>query len=152
MDLIHILKYVYDTKDDSLILQPISNVNQLNLFCYVDAPYRIHPDSKSHTGYTLSFGNVVGSFYAKSIKKSHVSTSSAHAECRALYSAIQDIIFVIIHICHELKINLQLPAIVFEDNEPVVKLTTTTSTGLRKCKHFQMLTSRLREYYCLLHL
>jgi hypothetical protein len=41
--------------------------------------------------------------------------------------------------------NLQLPAIVFEDNEPVVKLTTTTSTGLRKCKHFQMLIAFIKE-------
>jgi hypothetical protein len=49
MDLIHILKYLYDTKNQSLILQPISNLNALTLYCYVDASYLIHSDSKSIT-------------------------------------------------------------------------------------------------------
>jgi hypothetical protein len=143
-DLLHILKYVHDTKELSLILKPASNVNNsIQLYCYVDASYLVHPDSKSHTGYSLSFGTT-GTFYAKSLKQTQVATSSTHAESRALYTAIQDIIFII-DLCKDIKVNLQLPAIVFEDNEPVVNLSTTNSTGLRKCKHFQMLTAFIRE-------
>lgn len=40
---------------------------------------------------------------------------------------------------------MKLPAIIFEDNEPVVRMTTTTFMGLRKCKHFQILTAYIKE-------
>jgi hypothetical protein len=109
----------------------------------VDASYLVHPDSKSHTGYALSFGEI-GTFYAKSIKQPLVATSSSHAEMRALYTAIQDIIFVI-NLCKNMKINLKIPAIIFEDNQPVIQLAMTTSTGIKKCRHFQMLIAFIKE-------
>lgn len=151
-DLLYVVDYLYLTRDEGLILKPLpagSNLNDpLALYCAVDASYLIHPDSKSHTGYTLSFGTLsavnLGYFYSKSMKQSLVATSSTHAEMRALYSLIQDIIFVV-ELCKEIGQHLHLPAIVFEDNQPVITMATTTSTGIRKCKHFLMLIAFVKE-------
>jgi hypothetical protein len=134
-DLINILLYIYQTREHSIILKPAAtSEHELILRCYVDASYLVHPDSKSHTGYALSFGEI-GTFYAKSIKQPLVATSSSHAEMRALYTAIQDIIFVI-NLCKNMKINLKIPAIIFEDNQPVIQLAMTTSTGIKKMQTF----------------
>lgn len=58
------------------------------MYAYVNAA--LHPDSKSQTWYELAFG-AIGSFYAKRQKQPIVTTSSTHAEMRALYSLCQDI-------------------------------------------------------------
>jgi hypothetical protein len=94
---------------------------ELILTCYVDASYLTLHDSKSHTGFCLSFGEI-GTFYSKSSKQTLVATSSTHAEMRALYTCVLDIIFVI-HICDELHRPVHKPAIIMEDNQPCIDLT-----------------------------
>lgn len=156
--LLNIVDYLYNTKEKGLILhrklQHNNNSNsnnsaldnslqQLQLKCYVDASYLIHPDSHSHTGYTLSFGDS-GCFYSKSMKQQQVSTSSTHAELRALYTLVQDIIYII-DLMSDINRSLQLPAIVFEDNFPVLQLAKSEATGARKCRHFQMLIAYVQE-------
>jgi hypothetical protein len=118
----------------------------LQLRCYVDASYLTHQDSKSHTGYTMSFGTI-GTFYSKSLKQTAVSTSSMHAEMRALYTLCVDIIFVV-NLCRELNRELRLPAIVFVDNKPSIDVTESISSRTKRCKHFLMLISYVRELVC----
>jgi hypothetical protein len=87
-----------------LLVIVITVVYQFQLKCYVDASsYLIHSDSKSHTGYTLSFGDT-GTFFSRSLKQSLVATSSTHAEMKGLYSLVQDIIPLIIIISYALYI------------------------------------------------
>jgi len=147
-DLLHIVYYLYITREKGLILRTAATNNssipfKLQLNCYVDASYLIHSDSKSHTGYTMSFGDL-GNFHSKSSKQQLVATSSTHAEMRALYSLVIDIIFVLA-LCAEIAQPVALPAIIHEDNQPVITLVMTNSTGIKKCKHFQMIIAYIKE-------
>ena len=145
IDLLKLVSYIQRTRDYGLIIQSYNYTHgdPLQLICHVDASYLTHEDSKSHTGYTLAFGTV-GTFYSKSSKQSLVSTSSTHAEARALYTLLQDIIYVI-SICQELRVELKLPALVYEDNYPVVQLTNNLAPKAKKCKHFLMLLNFIKE-------
>ena len=125
------------------MLHPGTPGAELKLKCYVDASYLTHDDSKSHTGYCLSFGDI-GVFYAKSAKQTLVTTSSTHAEMRALYQLILDIIYVV-NLCEEMGRPVSLPAIVFEDNQPVIDLTKDLTKLSKKCRHFLMLVNYVRE-------
>jgi histone deacetylase 1/2 len=142
--LLLVVRYLWDTRDKSLIIRRGSGPDSpLILTCYVDASYLTHPDSRSHTGYCMSFGTT-GTFYVKSTKQQLVATSSTHAEVRALYQLIIDIIYVI-NLCDELHRPIQLPAVVLEDNQPAIDLTTSLTGRIKKCKHFLMLISFIRE-------
>jgi hypothetical protein len=142
-ELLLILQYLKRTRDYGLVLRAGFPGRELKLTCYVDASYLTHSDSKSHTGYTLSFGEV-GTFYSKSSKQTLVATSSTHAEMRALYSLVVDVIFVI-HLCEELGRPVKLPAIILEDNQPVIDVTTDINGRIKKCKHFLMLIDYVKE-------
>ena len=136
------VQYLY-TKEAGLVLHPGKAGDPLTLRCYVDASYLTHSDSKSHTRYCLSFGRI-GTFYSKSSKQTLVTTSSTHAEMRALYQLVLDIIYVV-HLCEELGRPITLPAIVLEDNQPVIDLSKELTKRSKKCKHFLMLINFIRE-------
>jgi hypothetical protein len=142
-ELIRCVQNLYNTQEVGVVLHPGNANGDLILRCFVDASYLTHSDSKSHTGYCLSFGTI-GTFYWKSIKQTLVTTSSTHAEARALYQAVLDIIYVI-HLCEELGRPITLPAIVMEDNQPVIDLTSDISSRSKKSKHFLMLVNFIRE-------
>jgi hypothetical protein len=142
-ELLQILRYLFHTRTHGLTLHAGVPNRPLILTCYVDASYLTHADSKSHTGYTLSFGSV-GTFYSKSSKQSLVTTSSTHAELRALYSLSLDVLFVIT-LCEEIGRPLQLPAIIMIDNQPAIDVTTDLSSKVKRCKHFLMLINFIRE-------
>jgi hypothetical protein len=142
-ELLLIINYLYQTKELGLILNALEPNRALRLTCYVDASYLTHSDSKSHTGFCLSFGEI-GTFYSKSSKQTLVTTSSTHAEMRALYTLIIDILFVI-GLCNDLARPITLPAIIMEDNQPVIDITSDLSARSKKCKHFLMLIHYIKE-------
>ena len=142
-DLLHVVNYLYHHQSDSLIIRAGEPNQALTLTCYVDAAYLSHADSKSHTGYCLSFGTV-GSFYSKSSKQSLVTTSSTHAELRAIFQLTKDILFVI-SLCDSLHRPISLPAIVFEDNSASITLTQDFHGRTKNCRHFLMLVDYIRE-------
>ena len=109
--LIHCFKYLEATQEEVLILNAGEPGRELVLKCYVDASYLNHPDSKSHQGYCMSFGDM-GTFYSKSSKQQVVSKSSTQSEIRALLSLVLVIIFIVA-LCKELGREIKLPAIVF---------------------------------------
>ena len=117
----------------------------LKLTCYTDTSYLTHADSKSHSGYCMSFG-AVGTFYSKSGKQQLVATSSTHSEMRGLYSLVVDIIYLV-HLCDELHRPLELPCVALVDNQPVIDLVSQPSGQVRvkRCKHFLMLVDWVRE-------
>jgi hypothetical protein len=107
-ELLHCLAYLLRTKTTGLRLVAGERNRSLKLKCYVDASYLTHADSKSHSGYCMSFGEI-GCFYSKSAKQQLVTTSSTHAEMRALYSLAIDTV-CLVYLCEELGQSLELPA------------------------------------------
>jgi hypothetical protein len=73
-----------------------------------------------------------------------VATSSTQTEIRALYTLTLDIIYIV-HLCEEVGRPIDLPAVVFEDNQPVIGLTKTLSSKITRSKHFLMLIEFIRE-------
>ena len=143
IELLHCLNYLKHSREQGLLLLAGQPGRQLQLTCYVDASYLTHEDSKSHTGYCMSFGQV-GTFYSKSGKQTLVATSSTHAEMKALYSLTVDLTFVV-HLCSELHRPLSLPCVVMQDNQPVIDLLKDTSARSKRCKHFLMMIDWIRE-------
>ena len=78
----------------------ISHDAKIQFYCQVDASYLLHRDSKGHTGYAIGLTGE-GYFYIRSSKQALVSTSSAHAEMRAIYTLVKDLLFLI-YMCYEL--------------------------------------------------
>lgn len=142
-ELLLILKYLISTEDKGLLLKKGDRGAPLVLTCYCDASYLTHRDSRSQSGYTMSFGTI-GTFYSKSVKQTLVSTSSTHAELRAVYTLVVDIIYIV-YLCQELARPVKLPAIILEDNNPVIQITSTVQSRVKRCKHFLMLVHYVRE-------
>jgi hypothetical protein len=142
-ELLHCLSYLLRTRSIGLRLVAGERNRSLKLKCYVDASYLTHADSKSHSGYCMSFGEI-GYFYSKSSKQQLVTTSSTHAEMRALYSLAVDIVYLV-HLCEELGRSLELPCIVMVDNQPVIDLIHGPFVKAKRCKHFLMLVNWVRE-------
>ena len=111
------MEYIRATPDKGHRIY-IGTSSAIQLYCEVDASYLIHSDSKGHTGYTMGL-HPNGTFYNRSAKQTLVSTSSTHAEMRALYALVKNILFII-YICSELNIPLLLPAVIMDDNSAVV--------------------------------
>ena len=109
----------------------------------MDASFLSHEDSREHTGYCICIGDM-GSFYAKSTKQQLVATSSTHAEVKALHQLIVDLIFII-NICDETQRSIDLPVIIFEDNNPTVQLSGSLSARVKRSKHFLMLVNFIRQ-------
>jgi hypothetical protein len=131
-----------------LILHPKDkdSTDKLVMTCYVDAAYMSHSDAASHTGYTIAIGSPEPKsfFYSKSMKQKLTATSSTHAEIRALYDLTLNIIFLI-HLFEEIERPIDLPAIIFEDNQPAIDLTMNPTGRITKSKHFLMTIRFLRE-------
>ena len=141
--LLDVVYYLWGSKHLGLKLHPGRPDAPLSLRCYVDASYLTHPDGRGHTGYCITIGTL-GSFYAKSVKQPLVATSSTHAEIKALYQLTIDLIYII-NLCDELERDIELPAIVFEDNAPTIQLTDGLSARAKKSKHFLMLVNFVKE-------
>jgi hypothetical protein len=144
-ELLRCLAYLVNTKAKGLKLRTGNPGQALTLTCYTDASYLTHADSKSHSGYCMSFGSI-GTFYSKSGKQTLVATSSTHSEMRGLYTLVIDIVYLV-HLCDELHRPLSLPCIALVDNQPVIDLVSQPSgqTRVKRCKHFLMLVDWIRE-------
>ena len=82
------LKYVAETKDIPLVLEAVG----LHSICWwVDASFGVHPNLRSHTGATLSFGK--GSPFAVSCKQKLNTRSSTEAELVGLNDAMSMILW-----------------------------------------------------------
>ena len=145
--LIDIVAYLNRTRDIGLIIHPGHPDHPLRLKCYVDASFLSHDDSRGHSGYCITIGNL-SSFYSKSSKQQMVATSSTHAEVKALYQLVVDLI-LIINLCSEINRAIDLPIIIFEDNNPTVQVTTSLSARIKRSKHYLMIINFIRYYVTL---
>jgi hypothetical protein len=64
---------------------------------------------------------------------------------RAIYTLVKDIIFILSISNDELQLDLQMPAIIMEENSAVVTVTTDDAAYIKKCKHFLMVINYVRE-------
>ena len=100
--LMYIVEYIRKTPDRGHRIYAASG-DPLQFYCTVDASYLLHPDSKGQTGYTIGLYKE-GTFYNRSAKQALVSTSSTHAEMRAIFTLVKDLLFLF-----SLCLDLQLP-------------------------------------------
>ena len=147
-DLYYVVEYLRATQNMGHILH-VSTTFALRLYCEVDASYLLHPDSKGHTGYTISFYGTTGTFHNRSVKQTAIATSSTHAEARAIFFTLAKELNFIIALCQELPITLELPAIIMEDNSAVVTMANNDSGFTKKCKHFLMVLNYIKEQIAL---
>jgi len=147
-DLLQIVSYLRQTPDYGLTLYPKrkGDDDSLNLIAYMDAAYMSHSDASSHTGYCISLGPTQprSFFMSKSQKQKCMSTSSTHAEIRALYELTINIIYLTT-LFKEIKRPIELPVVIFEDNQATVDLVTDSTTRITKSKHYLMLIHTIRE-------
>jgi hypothetical protein len=143
-DLLYMVSWLMKTKDLGLILMPGKANAPLILTCYVDASYLLYDDSKSQSGYTVSFGNLTGCFAARSVKQSTVATSSMHAETIAAFTLVKTIVFLY-NLCIELQRPFELPAIILEDNQALRKVAGAGFGPTKRARHFLMMVNYLRE-------
>jgi hypothetical protein len=123
------------TEDRGLILHTIDCKGfRLILYAEVDVSYMFHADSKGHTGYCIGFDRV-GFFWYNCQKQTMVCISSTQAEMRALCTLVNDLIYLI-DLCQELKMPLDLPAIVMEDNAAVIQIATEECAMMKRCKQY----------------
>jgi hypothetical protein len=140
-DLYYVVEYLRATQDFGHILHK-SSTSAFRLYCEVDASYLLHPDSKGHTGGTI------GTFHNRSVKQTAVATSSTHAEARVIFTLAKELNFIIA-LCQELRIPLELPAIIMEDNSAVATMANSDSGYTKKCKHFLMVLNCIKEQIAL---
>ena len=141
-NLLYIVEYLRKTETRGHIIYA-SQDEQLQFHCTVDASYLLHTDSKGQTGYTIGLFTE-GTFYNRSAKQQLVSTSSTHAEMRAIFTLVKDLLFLF-SISLDLELDIKLPAIIMEDNSAVITISTDDAAYLKKCKHFLMVINYVRE-------
>ena len=73
-----------------------------------------------------------------------MATSSTHAEVKALYQLTVDILFLI-NLSDEIQRPIALPAVILEDNNPTVQLSSSLSSRIKRSKHFLMLINFIRH-------
>ena len=141
--LIRVLQYLHQTRDKGLIIVKQPRGCPLQIYIYCDASHLLYADSKAQTGYGFSINNR-GFFYSKSQKQPGVTTSTTHSEMRSLFEAVCRYIYLH-HVAAEIGRPLVDPAIVLEDNMPVVTLLTRERSLPQASKHFVMLVNWGRE-------
>ena len=88
-----ILKFINCTRDYGLTFHPAhpeQREQAFQILACADAAYRIHPDSKSHTGALFFLGPNNGAFHSMSQKQTTVADSSCEAENDASCAATKE--------------------------------------------------------------
>ena len=125
--LIKILHYFNRTINYGLIYK---SEGEIHVNCFVDASFNSHYDARGHEGFII-FPDLVGSagILVKSIKQKHVADSSAEAELMALHECVKHLIYII-SIYEELGFH-QIGVPVFQDNQAVIKISSSESTTFK---------------------
>ena len=143
-EMLRIIKYVLDTKDYGLRIDPIYKKNKpWDLVCYSDSDYAGDSDTRrSVSGFILYVCSVPISWRSKAQRS--VTLSSSEAEWVALSEAVKEVIFVS-QLLTSMKIHVQHPIIVRVDNVGAIfmaqNVTTTSQT-----KHVDIRYKFVNEY------
>jgi hypothetical protein len=132
-----VLKYLYGTKDQVLVLSPKGS---LVVEGYIDAAFGCHEDGKSHTGVVITLGKTFVA--AMSSKQKIVSKDSTEAELAGLSDKVLSVVK-----CSEFMRSQGYSAgstKVYQDNTSCIQLITG-SGGIFRNKYFNVRRARVRE-------
>ena len=137
--LLRILWYLAGTPNMGVVFHPDCSADRnraTRLFCYVDAAYATHTDSKSHSGYCFGFGDIgTGMFYSRSFKQSTVTLSSTESEHHCATEATKEIIWIR-GLLEELGFPQSEATPVFGDSMPMISLAEDFSGNHKRVKHY----------------
>ena len=136
--LLRIVSYLWGTKDLGIRLKASKSpdsVEATRLFCYVDASYASHVDSKSQSGYCFYLGNHLGMFFSRTFKQSNITLSSTECENAAAVEATKEIIWFR-GLLAELGFPQLEPTIIHADNKSMITLANDYSGNYKRVKHY----------------
>lgn len=133
-----VLRYLKGTVDDCLTY--IGSSDDV-LIGYVDSDWAFdQEDRKSTTGFLIKvFGNSV---MWCSKKQGLIAGSSTEAEYVAAYSSIQEALWIE-KVLNDLKINVEHPNTIYEDNSRCIQMSKNSET--KRTKHIEVKYSFLRD-------
>ena len=135
--LMRVLKYLYSTKSQVLVLAP---TGELKVEGYIDAAFGCHEDGKSHTGVVITLaGMMVASM---SSKQKIVSKDSTEAELAGLSDKVLSVVQCYEFLCGQGYDNG--PPTVYQDNTSCIHLVTQDGGSFRT-KYFKVRRARIRE-------
>jgi ribonuclease HI len=132
-----LIKYMEATKERVLFIG--ANDHSI-LYCYVDASFGVHKDTKSHTGIFMSLG--YGPVYTQSKKQSIIARSSFEAEIIAVSDALSIALWhnqVLISLGESSKI------VLLQDNQGVVDVLRSGIINGTHSKHIAVRFNWLLE-------
>ena len=132
-----VLLYLKGTANKKMVM----NVSDLSLNIYADASFGIHHDGKSHTGIEIAIGK--DPIFVRSSKQHCVSLSSTEAELIALTEAITYLEWIE-KIFSELRVILNKPAHVFQDNQSAIHMVNN-DFKFKNTKHMTVKVYFARE-------
>ena len=143
-EMLRIIKYVLDTKDMGLKMEPTSHQDgPWELICFSDSDYAGDADTRrSVSGYILYVRGVPIAWRSKAQRS--VTLSSTEAEWVALSEAVKEIIFVL-QLLESLEIKVELPIIVRVDNVGAIFMSGNKTTTSR-AKHVDIRTKYVNKY------
>jgi hypothetical protein len=137
--LLHVASYLGGTIDLGIrFFRKVgrSQIEATQLFCWVDASYATHFDSKSHSGYCFSLGSLVsGMFYSKSFKQTNLTLSSMEAKNAAAVEAAKEIMWFR-SVLDQLGFPQVQPTTMFADNASMIAVAEDFSGNHKKVKHY----------------
>lgn len=146
-EMLRIIKYVLDTKDMGLKIEPTqlnkSSDEPWDLVCYSDSDYAGDPDTRrSVSGYILYLKGVPICWSSRAQRS--ITLSSSEAEWIALSEATKEIMFVL-QLIKSMGIKVKLPIIVRVDNVGAIFMSKNITTSNRT-KHVDIRTKYVNEY------
>ena len=141
LKLVRVLRYLYGTSDESLVLTMNEATNEtITLHVYIDAAYGVHDDMKSHSGMVISLGE--GALLAMSTKQKCISKSSTEAELIAVTDLLPEAFHLkkIVEAITGKKVRI----ILYQDNMATISMIKNGVGGGRS-KHIKIRFGWLKE-------
>ncbi len=110
-----LLDFLRDTLDDRRVIGALSLEE---LLTWVDASFAVHPDSRSRTGGTVSFG--IGVIHSKSMKQKLNTKSSTEAELVGVSDYLLYHIWLINFLSHQ-GYNVK-KKVIYQDNQSAIRM------------------------------
>jgi len=86
-----VICYLRATKELCIIIR---EVNELKIYCYMDAGFAVHRTMESHSGVIVTMSKFGPPIHYRSVKQKIVTTSSTEAELVAIYDALDFVIWI----------------------------------------------------------
>jgi hypothetical protein len=127
--LARLVRYLKRTADWCYTICPDS----LTLTAAADASHACHPNGRGHTGFACFLGG--SCIFARSVKQSLVSKSSAEAELLALNQAADEVLYLR-NLLDELGAPQPMPTVIHQDNVSTILMMNKGELGTKRTKHF----------------